>query len=196
MALTKQAKTLSKPQIDAVLSFLQKTRRPARNRLIFLLSVKAGLRAKEIACLTWDMVTDAEGKLSDAIHLRDIAAKGNSGRVIPMSKDLKLAFVAVKRESEQSIRPSEFVITTERAARTSSYAVVNMFAEWYRALGFTGASSHSGRRTFITNAARRISSVGGSLRDVQLLAGHTALSTTQRYIEADGLAQRRIVDLV
>jgi integrase/recombinase XerD len=196
MALTKQAKTLSKAQIDAVRSFLQNTRHPVRNRLIFLLSVKAGLRAKEIACLTWDMVTDAEGNLSDAIHLRDIAAKGNSGRVIPMSKDLQIAFVAVKCEADNAVRPSAFVITTERAGRTSSYAIVNMFADWYRALGFTGASSHSGRRTFITNAARKISTVGGSLRDVQLLAGHTALSTTQRYIEGDGLAQRRIVDLV
>ena len=156
--------------------------------------MKAGLRAKEIACLTWDMVTDAEGNLSDAIHLRDIAAKGNSGRVIPMSKDLQIAFAAVKREADNAVRPSAFVITTERAGRTSSYAIVNMFADWYRALGFTGASSHSGRRTFITNAARKISTVGGSLRDVQLLAGHTALSTTQRYIEADGLAQRRVVD--
>ncbi|MGJ0510525.1 MAG: tyrosine-type recombinase/integrase [Methylocystis sp.] len=196
MALTKQAKTLSKAQINAVQSFLQKTRHPLRNRLIFLLSVKAGLRAKEIACLTWDMVTDAGGNLSDAIHLTDLAAKGNSGRVIPMSKDLQVAFAAVKREADNAVRPSAFVITTERAGRTSSYTIVNMFADWYRALGFTGASSHSGRRTFITNAARKISTVGGSLRDVQLLAGHTALSTTQRYIEADGLAQRRIVDLV
>lgn len=196
MALTKQAKTLSKPQIDAVLSFLAKTRRPNRNQLIFLLSVKAGLRAKEIACLTWDMVTDAEGNLSDAIHLRDVAAKGKSGRVIPMNRDLRQAFVAVKAEADKAVRQSPFVVTTERAGQTSSYAVVNMFAEWYRVLGFTGASSHSGRRTFITNAARKISTVGGSLRDVQLLAGHTALSTTQRYIEADGLAQRRIVDIL
>jgi integrase/recombinase XerD len=196
MALTKKAKTLSKAQIDAVQSFLAKTRHPARNRLIFLLSVKAGLRAKEIACLTWDMVTDAEGNLSDAIHLRDIAAKGNSGRVIPMNKDLQTAFAAVKNEADNAIRPSAFVITTERSGKTSSYAIVNMFADWYRTLGFTGASSHSGRRTFITNAARKISTVGGSLRDVQLLAGHTALSTTQRYIDADGLAQRRVVDLV
>lgn len=196
MALTKQAKTLSKAQIDAVLSFLQKTRRPERNRLIFLLSVKAGLRAKEIACITWDMVTDAEGNLSDAIHLRDIAAKGNSGRVIPMNKELGIAFAAVKAEADRSCRLSPFVITTERADRTSSYAIVNMFAEWYRALGFSGASSHSGRRTFITNAARKISSVGGSLRDVQLLAGHTALSTTQRYIDGSGEAQRRVVDIL
>lgn len=52
------------------------------------------------------------------------------------------------------------------------------------------------RRTFITNAARRNSTVGGSLRDIKLLEGHSALSTTQRYIEADGMAQRRVGELV
>ena len=62
MGLGKQAKTLSKGQVDAVLGYLAKTRWPTRNRLIFLLSVKAGLRAKEIACLTWRMVTDARGQ--------------------------------------------------------------------------------------------------------------------------------------
>ena len=71
-----------------------------------------------------------------------------------------------------------------------------VFAGWYRALGFQGCSSHSGRRTFITGAARKISTVGGSLRDVQMLAGHAALSTTQRYIEADVEAQRKVVDLI
>lgn len=91
---------------------------------------------------------------------------------------------------------SPFVITTERGGRTSAAVVVNMFAAWYKAAGLQGCSSHSGRRTFITNAARTISTVGGSLRDVQVLAGHKALSTTQRYIEADVEAQKRVVDLL
>ena len=69
-------------------------------------------------------------------------------------------------------------------------------ARWYRRVGFQGCSSHSGRRTFITNAARKISTVGGSLRDVQALAGHANLGTTQRYIDADADAQRRVVELV
>ena len=73
---------------------------------------------------------------------------------------------------------------------------MNKFAGWYRALGFSGASSHSGRRTAITLWARRISTVGGSLRDVQLLAGHSALGTTQRYIEGSDEAKRRVVELV
>ena len=196
MSLGKQAKTLTKPQIDAVLGYLAKTRYPVRDRVIFLLSVKAGLRAKEIASLTWSMVTDAEGTLSDAISLTDIASKGRGGRVIPINRDLKAALVALKADADKATRPSPNVITTERAGTTSSYAIVNKFAAWYRALGFNVASSHSGRRTAITAWARRISTVGGSLRDVQLLAGHSALSTTQRYIESDGLAQRRVVELV
>jgi integrase/recombinase XerD len=196
MALGKQAKILTKPQADAVLSYLSKTRYPLRDRVIFLLSVKAGLRAKEIASLRWEMITDAEGRLSDLISLTDNASKGRGGRSIPLNKELKAALDSLKHEAEKAVRPSPYVIISERGERTSSYAIVNKFACWYRALGFTGASSHSGRRTFITNAARRISTVGGSLRDVQLLAGHSALGTTQRYIEADGMAQRRIVELV
>ena len=88
------------------------------------------------------------------------------------------------------------MIKTERTTRTSPQAIVNLFSRWYRDLGFSGCSSHSGRRTFITNAARKISTVGGSLRDVQALAGHSNLSTTQRYIELHAEAQRRIVELV
>jgi integrase/recombinase XerD len=196
MALGKQAKILTKHQADAVLSYLASTRYPLRDRVIFLLSVKAGLRAKEIASLRWDMITDAEGRLSDLISLTDNASKGRGGRSIPINKDLKIALEALRIEAEKSVRRSPFIITSERGQQTSSYAIVNKFTCWYRGLGFSGASSHSGRRTFITNAARRISTVGGSLRDVQLLAGHSALGTTQRYIEADGMAQRRVVDLL
>jgi integrase len=196
MSLAKQAKVLTKGQADAVYAYLASTRHPDRNRVIFLLSVKAGLRAKEIASVSWAMVTDAEGKLGETIRSTDIASKGRSGRVIPMNKELRGALGRLKTEAASAVRPSPFVVTSERALQTSSYAIVNKFAGWYRALGFTGASSHSGRRTFITNAARRISTVGGSLRDVQLLAGHSALSTTQRYIEAHEDAQRRVVELL
>ena len=57
-------------------------------------------------------------------------------------------------------------------------------------------NSHSGRRTFITKGAKKITSVGGSLRDIQYLAGHTSLATTQKYIEGDTEAQRKLIDLM
>lgn len=192
MGLTKQAKTLSKTQIALTSALLTQTRYPTRNKVILLLSVKAGLRAKEIASLTWDMVTDADGSLGMALHLKDEASKGRSGRVIPLNKELSDALLQLSLERTSS----SYIITTERSEKTSPGMIVNLFAAWYKAIGLKGCSSHSGRRTFITNAARKISTVGGSLRDVQMLAGHKALNTTQRYIEADVEAQRRIVDLV
>ena len=196
MSLGKQAKTLSRAQVDAALGYLSTTRHPERNRVVFLLSVKAGLRAKEIASLTWAMVTDASGEVGSVIALTNDASKGRTGgRAIPINRDLRAALVALKRMPSLS-RPSDYVVTTERSTATSAQAVVNQFSGWYRALGFVGCSSHSGRRTFVTNAARKISTVGGSLRDVQFLAGHSNLSTTQRYIDYSADAQARGVEAV
>jgi len=194
MGLGKQAKTLSRGQTEAVLGYLVKTRWPARNRVIFLLSAKAGLRAKEIASLTWRMVTDARGQIGQAIHLENSASKGQSGRVIPMNDDLQGALSEYAKTTV--IASSGFLIETERSNRMSAQAVVNLFWRWYQDVGFDGCSSHSGRRTFITNSARKISTVGGSLRDVQMLAGHSNLRTTQRYIEPNPEAQLKIVELV
>ena len=194
MGLGKQAKTLSKGQVDAVLGYLAKTRWPTRNRLIFLLSVKAGLRAKEIASLSWRMVTDAGGQIGQAIRLENRASKGQSGRVVPMNEELRTALVHYSKTV--IVSDSAFLIESERSKGMSPQAVVNLFWRWYRHVGFDGCSSHSGRRTFITNAARKISTVNGSLRDVQMLAGHSNLRTTLGYIEANAEAQVRIVDLV
>ena len=194
MGLGKQAKTLTKGQVKAVLGYLAKTRWPTRNRVIFLLSSKAGLRAKEIASLTWRMVTDARGQIGQAIHLENTASKGQSGRVIPMNDELRTALAAYAMTA--IVAGNRYLIESERSNRMSAQAIVNLFWRWYQHIGFNGCSSHSGRRTFITNTARKISTVGGSLRDVQMLAGHTNLRTTQRYIEANPEAQTKIVELV
>lgn len=193
--LGKQAKTLSTAQIKAVLLHLERSRNPIRNRLIFLLSIKAGLRAKEIAELTWRMVTDAQGEVSQEIRLENSASKGQSGGVIAMNSELRLTLAEWRRHSWVASGKTR-IIRTERTDETSAGVIVNLIRSWYLELGFEGCSSHSGRRTFITNAARKISLVGGSLRDVQALARHSSLSTTQRYIECDVDAQRRVVELI
>jgi integrase len=63
-------------------------------------------------------------------------------------------------------------------------------------MGWEGYSSHSGRRTFATNAARKATTVGGSLRHVQDLLGHASLNTTQRYLEPSSDAKRKLVELI
>ena len=199
MALSKQAKILTKKQVDGLLWYVGSLRQPLRNRTIVLLSVRAGLRAKEIAGLKWPMITDAEGKISDSIHLTDEASKGRSGRIIPLNMTLRHQLEDLLEDEAQ--RPgfdigTGYVISTERAVKTSAQTIVNMFSAWYDDMGLMGCSSHSGRRTFITNAARQISTVGGSLRDVQMLAGHSSLAVTQRYIEGDEAARAKVVELV
>ena len=73
---------------------------------------------------------------------------------------------------------------------------MNWFTRTCSAIGLLGCSSHSGWRTFITQAARLVHKAGGSLRDVQELAGHRSIKTTQGYIEGDGDAQRRLIQLL
>ena len=88
MSLGKQAKVLNKHQINMMLNHLSTTRHPVRNQLIFLLSVKSGLRAKEIASLRWEMLVDATGSIGTSLHLTDDASKGNGGRIVPSIKML------------------------------------------------------------------------------------------------------------
>jgi integrase len=155
----KQAKILSLGDVNDLLVFASCTRHPLRNRVIILMAAKAGLRAGEIAKLTWDMLLDPTCDIGSLIELRDNAAKKRGGPMTPLS-------------------------------------IVVWFNRAFRNVGLTGCSSHSGRRTFITRAARLVHKVGGSLRDVQLLAGHRSIQTTQRYIDGDSDAQRKLVAMI
>jgi integrase len=188
----RQAKILHEQQINDLLVFASTTRNPVRNKLIVLLSVKAGLRAGEIAGLTWDMVLDPTSEVGQAIELHDCIAKKNSGRRIPINPTLQTALTAWSLLTG-GLGP---VIRSERGDAMTPASVVNWFACAYRAVGLTGCSSHSGRRTFITRAARLVHKAGGSLRDVQLLAGHRSIQTTQRYIDGDTDVQRKLVAMI
>jgi len=203
MGLTKQAKILSKSQSRAAVEFLKTTRNPERDTVIFLLSVKAGCRAKEIAEISWKMVTDSEGNIADSMQLQNTASKGrNGGRTIPLNSVLKAALVDLKELAEVSRAEAGFpfdltsnVVASERGSKMSANSIAHWFKRLFSSLGFD-ASSHSGRRTAITTWARGISRVGGSLRDVQALAGHSSLQMTQLYIVENGDAKRKLVDLV
>ena len=197
MALGKQAKNVGDKQVPAVLADLDTRRYPLRDRTIFMFSLRAGLRAKEIASVTWGMVADAEGEIADVIALENWASKGKvGGRHIPMHPEIKAALTALRQERGDKARQDWPVIYSERERGLSAAAVAVWFHRLYSGLGMVGCSSHSGRRTFITRAARKISEAGGSLRDVQMLAGHANLGTTSSYIEHDAEAQKKVISLI
>lgn len=180
MGQGKQAKILSPQQAAAALRHFETTRYPLRDQAMFLLSTKAGLRAKEIAELTWAMVTDGNGEIGAVIALENKASKGQGGgRTIPLHPQLLevlTAFYAARCEAA-GVESEDTVIHPERGWRMSAASVQRWFKRHYQALGFVGCSSHSGRRTFITRGTRKVVEAGGSLRDVQQLAGHVTLAT-------------------
>jgi integrase len=189
----KRAKILAQAHVENLLFFASHSRHPIRNQVIVLLSLKAGLRAAEIVNLTWDMVVDPMGEIATTLELQDRVAKKGSGRVIPIHPDLREALMQLRAEHSAA---NGTVIASERGGPMRPIAIVCWFAKAYRAIGLTGCSSHSGRRTFITRAARLVHRTGGSLRDVQVLAGHRSLLTTQRYIDGDTDSQRQLVALI
>jgi integrase/recombinase XerD len=199
MGLGKQSKTINKSQIQMVSNHLRNGRNGLRNQTIFLLSVKSGLRAKEISQLSWKEVCNSDGAVDTQINLTDQTSKGNSGRVIPLHKSVRENLIELLERHRKYYAfniDTSFIVRTERSPFTTSQTIINMFQKWYRTLGLIGCSSHSGRRTFITETSKKISLVGGSLRDIQMMAGHSSLQTTQRYIDGDSQSQRKVVDLI
>jgi integrase/recombinase XerD len=200
MAQGKQAKTLTDSQIARMLREVEHSRYPLRDRVMVLLSVRAGLRAKEVALATWGMVLDAEGNVSDTLELHDKASKGTKGgREIPLHPELRAALVALLAAPSANGAPvtaETRICHSERELGLAPGSVQIFFQRLYQRLGLRGASSHSGRRTFVTSLAKKIVTAGGSLRDVQQLAGHASLSTTQRYIEGSSDAKRKAIAML
>jgi integrase/recombinase XerD len=176
VSLGKQAKPLTKGQIEVVASYLAKTRHPTRNRLIFMLDPGRTSRPRDSFLNVEHGHRCRAQDRSDHRATQDEVSKGQSGWIIPLHSKLRAALIEL-HEIQQPTSKSR-VICTERSKQTSPQAST---------ISFDGCSSHSGRRTFITNAARKISLVGDH-RDVQMLAGHTSLRVTQQY-DADQDAQ-------
>ena len=193
MAQGKQAKILTGANIARMLREVEASRYPLRDRVTVLLSVRAGLRAKEIAMVTWSMVLDADGNVGDVLEVHNGASKGEKGgRQVPLHPELRRALVELQAHDKPET--SARIVRGERDGTVNRKSVGTFFARLYMRLGLKGCSSHSGRRTFVTGLAKRIVAAGGSLRDVQQLAGHTSLQTTQRYIEGNSDAKRSAIE--
>ena len=185
----RQAKLLTEPIVCRVLAVIDRRPDRDRDRVILLLSLRAGLRAGEIAGLEWEMVLSPTGRVDQTLVVPDRIAKKGGGRRIPMHSELRAALQRLARSSSLD-GP---VIRSRRGDHMQANSIVNWFVALFAEIGAEGCSSHSGRRTFITRAARNAHKAGASLRDVQLLAGHRSIEITQGYIDGDSDAQRRLV---
>ncbi len=180
-----KAKILEEEQIKELLDFVAKGLNPQRDKVALLFGFKCGLRICEIARLKWDNVTDASGDLipiGEWITLPKGITKG-------MKENSKVLMHAEVHAALLDLRScGAKAKTIIYSSRDHRYPVtVNAFTVYlhrlYEEAGFVGCSSHTGRRTYITKMARICNLHGSSIKDVQLLARHADIRTTEGYIE-------------
>lgn len=191
--MSKQAKTLTSADLRRVLEHIAANRHAVRNRAMLLAMYYAGLRVGECAALRYQDVVDDAGTIRAEIRLEAAQTKGKQGRVVFVSDKLRKELAAyVKAHPAKSAADKLFYTQKKGGAGFTANTLCQFFHAMFKRCGIDGASSHSPRRSFITNLADK----GVSVRVLQSLAGHKNISTTQIYIDVNDAMKRRAVELV
>ncbi len=189
--MTKQAKTLNERELQRLLDFVKTTKSAARNRAIVLLTHLVGMRIGEVAAVRVCDVLASDGTVREEINLSAAQTKGNRSRSVLLNERMQLELAAYMRTVR--VRDTKQpLFSTQRSAGFSANSLTQVVNGIYKHAGFDGASSHSGRRGFLTNLAEK----GVSVRVMMALAGHANMATTQRYIDLRPGVLRNAVELV
>lgn len=186
-----QAKTISDRELQRVLDYTNQTKFPKRNKTILLLTHLAGMRIGEVAALRYSDVLTTDGMIRTEIYLSAEQTKGSRSREVLLSARMQaeLASYLLAHPCKDSKKP---LFATLRADGFTSNTLTHIVNGLYRQAGLDGATSHSGRRGFLT----KLSEKGVSVRVMMQLAGHSAMSTTQKYIDTRPDILRNAVELV
>lgn len=181
MAAYGKAKVIDGITLEELTTFVMQKQTRHRDRAILMLSHAAGLRAAEISGLLWSDLMDAKGTLcKDVLVIPSRLAKKGHERQIPMHPKL---YDALKEASVWQNSKWIAYMETDPSRNMSANWVAQWFKRLYAEFNLQGCSSHSGRRSLITKLARNANKVDCSLVDVQHIAGHKYIDTTQRYVE-------------
>lgn len=187
----KQAATLTDAQFKRVLRYCATRKHSQRDATILQFSFNAGLRAKELAALRVGDVYNEDGTVRTQFTLRKEQTKGSRTRVVFVNRTLAQALeqYARCRTSTDATAP---LFPSQRGSAFSANTMCQLFLNIYHACGLANASSHSGRRTFITVLANK----GVGVRVLAALAGHSSITTTQRYIDVNDTQLANAVELL
>ncbi|MBU3627710.1 site-specific integrase [Polynucleobacter sp. AP-Reno-20A-A9] len=186
-----QAKTLTTAELEQLLRYISSTTYPERNRAMLLMGYWAGLRVKEIAQLKMGDVLNEDGTIKSEIRLSAQQTKGNDGRTVFLPAKLKEELAVYLKTRHITMSDIPLFHTSKRLGWTPNTLCQHFF--WlYKKAGIAGASSHSGRRQFITTLANK----GISVRILASLAGHKSIAVTQKYIDVNDDMKRAAVELI
>ena len=187
----RQAQTLNEAQFRRILHYCRSRRHPVRDTTIFMVSFYAGLRAKEIASLKLGDVFDETGAVRTQFILSGEQSKGGHTRTVYLNQRLRKAlgdYGAIKYLAD----PQRPLFESQKGGHFSANTMCQLFLDIYKAVGLKDASSHSGRRTYITRLANK----GVGVRLLAELAGHSHISTTQKYIDVNAEQLSEAVELL
>jgi integrase/recombinase XerD len=188
--MSKQAKTLTSLDVRRILDFIALKKHSARNRAMFLITLSAGLRVGEVASLRYMDVLGADNEVRDEIRLDASVTKGNEARTVFVNAKLRKElqyYISVTPYQNLADR----LFYTQKNEGFTANTLTQFFHYLYRSAHVDGATSHSGRRTFITTLANK----GVSVRLLASLVGHKSISTTQCYIDVNDDMKRKAVEL-
>jgi integrase/recombinase XerD len=186
------AKSLTPAEIQQVLDYIASSANAARNRCLFLMSAMAGFRVSELAGLTIEDVRNSNGTVKAEIYLAAHRVKHEHARTVYLNSRLQqelVNYIATRTWYDNS-QPLFSVHHSPRKAFSANTLTQHFFWQ-YKSAGVQ-ASSHSGRKTFLTSLA----SQGVSVFVLSSLAGHKSIATTQRYITVNDDMKRKAVELV
>lgn len=177
----KQARVLTRNELKRVLTLCTAHRHHLRNKLIVLLSHYAGLRVGEIASLKWNDLLEVSGSVKAVFYLSAENTKSNEARAVHLNDLLQKQITVYYSSLAIAVQMKNPVIASQKGKAFSANSLCQLVSRIYYEAGITGASSHSGRRWFITQLAHK----GVSPKVIMELAGHKHLGTTQRYIDVN-----------
>jgi integrase/recombinase XerD len=191
--MSKQAKVLTAQEIRRVLDYVATRQHAVRNRALFLTMLYAMLRVKECAALRYEDVLDAEGKIKSEIYLTAEQTKGKQGGTVFVSEKLRKELQAYVRAVPPKALTDKLFYSQKRPSEGwNSNTLCQFFHHLFRNCSISGGSSHSPRRTGITNLADK----GVSVRVLQSIARHANMSTTQCYIDVNDAMKRKAIELI
>ena len=188
-----QARALGAVEMEQVLEHVNAGRHAHRNRCFILLTHLAGMRVGEVASLRWVDVLTADGHIKEEIRLLPEMTKGKHARTVFISTRLReelQRYADIYRRSAPLEYPLFYSQKDARKGFTAN-SLTQTVAKLYRGAGLDGATSHSGRRSFLTNLANK----GTAIHLLRTLAGHRSISTTATYLYSSPTQLKAAVEL-
>jgi len=191
--MAKQAKTLNQQELRKVLNYISTRKHAACNRALLMTTFLSGMLVGEVSSLRFKDVVDGDGNIRNEIRLTPEMTKGEFARVVFVNERLRKELQQYIRFYNPEDKTLKFFYSQKRDSDGfNANTLTQHFHFLYKRAGVDGASSHSGRRSFITNLASK----GVSVRVLMSLAGHRSISTTQAYIDINDDMLRSAVELV